>query len=151
MKIPYIVMKKSAMCQQSRISILSNEMIRRLSNCNWMERDTTEKRKVIEQYVVELKKSGYGRMESKEVILCGMKGWKTKMERRELEGRMYRNGRSTLAGRCKKKLTAKTNWYKKRRVEEDGKDQEDRKKKYQYRKREDDGRKANNNKKEGNS
>ena len=68
-----------------------------------MERDIVEKRKVIEQYVGELKQSGYGRMESREVILCGMKGWKTKMERRELEGKMFRSGRSTLVGRCKKK------------------------------------------------
>ena len=43
MKIPFIVMKKSAMDQQQRISILSNEMIRRLSNYDWMEKSKVEK------------------------------------------------------------------------------------------------------------
>ena len=119
MKIPYVVMKKSAMCQQQRISILSNEMVRRLSNCEWKNKSTIEKKVVIEQYTAELKVSGYSRKEAKEVILCGMKGWKSKMGRREKEGgKLYRSAKSTLQARCKKNLTEKTTWYKRKKNEE---------------------------------
>ena len=80
MKIPFVVIKRSAMSQ--RISILFNEVVRRLTNCEWKEKKVEEKKEVIEQYVTELKMSEYSRKEVKEVVLCGMKGWKTKMERR---------------------------------------------------------------------
>ena len=32
MRTPYVIMKRSAMCEHQRMSILSNELIRRLSN-----------------------------------------------------------------------------------------------------------------------
>ena len=93
-----------------------------------------EKLRVIEQYTTELKKSEYGRMEAKEVILCGMKGWKTKMGRRQKEGKMYRSARSTLVSRCKRKLTAKTTWYKKKKGMEN--EEEEKREKYLYRRKE---------------
>ena len=75
-------------------------------------------------------------MESKEVILCGMKGWKTKMGRRQKEGKMYRSARSTLVSRCKRKLTAKTTWYKKKKGMEDENEEEEKREKYLYRRKE---------------
>ena len=79
-----------------------------------------EKVKVIEQYTVELKKSEYGRLEVKEILLCGMKVWKTKMERSEKEGKLYRSAKSTLVSRCKSKLTAKTTWLVQEKEKERG-------------------------------
>ena len=55
----------------------------------------------------------------KEVVISGMKGWKSKMKRRVLTGRMYRSAKSTLPTRCRKKLTEKTSWYRKRKRMED--------------------------------
>ena len=37
---------------------------------------------------------------------------------RQFGGDFYRSARSTLAGRCKKKLMEKTSWYKRRRKSE---------------------------------
>ena len=47
------------------------------------------------------------------MISSGLLGWKRKIKRREdAREAFYRSARSTLPGRCKKKLTEKTNWYK---------------------------------------
>ena len=73
MKIDYIVMERSAMGRQQKLSILSNELIRRLSKCDLKKRDPSERIKVIEQYVRELKKSEYKRVDVREIVLCGMK------------------------------------------------------------------------------
>ena len=41
------------------------------------------------------------------------------MKRRVLAGRMYRSAMSTLPTMCRKKLTEKTSWYRKRKRVED--------------------------------
>ena len=123
MKTPYVVMMRSAMSQPQKFSILTNELIRRLSNTDYKDKNVEEKLKVINQFTRELKQSEYGRLEVKEIIVSGMKGWMKKMERRLETGKLYRSGKSTLAQRCKKKLTAKTSWYKGRRKDkEEGND-----------------------------
>ena len=79
MKTLYVVMKRWAMAQPQKISILVNEMIRRLSNTDYQEKDMEEKKVVMNQYTRELKQSGYTRKEVKEIVCCGMLGWKKKM------------------------------------------------------------------------
>ena len=54
----------------------------------------TEAIKVMETYTRELKMSGYSRMEIKEILTSGIKGVKSKMERRKQQGRMYRNAKA---------------------------------------------------------
>ena len=87
MKTDFIVMQRSAMSQQQKYSILSNEMIRRLSNTDFKLSNLDEKIKVIDQYTAELKKSEYSRLETKEIIISGIKGWKKKMSSREQKGK----------------------------------------------------------------
>ena len=67
----------------------------------------------MEEYIQMLVTSGYDRRQTKEAIVSGIRGWKSKIRRREEEGKnFYRTAASTLSSRYKKKLTAKTNWYK---------------------------------------
>ena len=123
MKTQYITMKRSAMAQTQKMSILSNEMVRRLSNINHLGVEKEEILKVGEQFIRELKVSGYNRKEAREIVVSGMTGWQRKIKRREEDGgEMYKNARSTLPKRCRKKLLEKTNWYKKRKrdSEDDG-------------------------------
>ena len=47
MKTPFVVMKRSAMAQQQNMSILSNEVIRRLSNTNHKRQDRRETKMVM--------------------------------------------------------------------------------------------------------
>ena len=113
------------MSEQQRMSILSNELIRRLSNVQItiMGEEMTG---IVEHYTQQLKMSGYDRKQSKEIICCGVVGWKRKVQRREREGRgFYRHAKSTLRQRNKKKLLAKTTWFRdKRKREEDAEEDE---------------------------
>ena len=119
MKTPYVIMKRSAMSQHSKVSILSNEIVRRLSNINHKMIPTKEIEEVVEVFICEMKTSGYERAETKEIVVSGITGWQRKMKRREEEGRIYnRSARSTLSIRCRNKLLEKTSWYKAKRKRE---------------------------------
>ena len=108
------------------MSILANELIRRLSNINDKENTIEEKIKVVEILIKQLKTSGYNRKKSREAITSGIVGWKRKHQRRKDQGiDFYRSAKSTLGQRCKKKLTDKKTWYKSKRKREDGDEFED--------------------------
>ena len=101
------------MGDQQRHSILANELIRRLSNTEHEKNDTEETSKIIETFIQQLKSSGYNRKQAREIVVAGLLGWKRKIKRRKDDGQeFYRNAKSTLATRCRKKLLEKTSWYK---------------------------------------
>ena len=103
MKTPYVIMKRSAISQHQKISILSNELVRRVSNTNHKNETMELAAKVTEKFTKEMKFSGYSRVEIKEVIASGLLGWKRKIKRREdAKEAFYRSAGSTLPGRCKK-------------------------------------------------
>jgi hypothetical protein len=56
----------------------------------------------------------------REAVISGIKGWKTKIVRRKAEKKgFYRHAASTMSQRYRKKLTAKTTWYKISKKKED--------------------------------
>ena len=59
------------------------------------------------------------------MVVCGLTGWKRKLERRKETG-MYRSAKSTLVGGCRRKLLAKTSWYKKKRKRDEEDEKEER-------------------------
>ena len=75
MKTQYTVMQRSAMSEHQRMAILSNELVRRLST---VHRDVVEEEigGVIETYISQLKTSGYGRKQTREIVICGVVGWR---------------------------------------------------------------------------
>ena len=120
MKTPFVIMEPSAMGEQQRHQILANELIRRLSNTNIDKPDVEERTTIIETYTQQLKSSGYSRKQSREIVVSGVVGWKRKVKRRETDGLdFYRSAKSTLAGRCRKKLLEKETWFKAKRKRED--------------------------------
>ena len=125
MRTPFTVMKRSAMAQQQRFSILSNEGIRRMNKTEWTHCKQQELEAVLNQYTLELKQSEYPREEVREIISCSIKGWKNKTKRRLTTGnkKIYRSAASTLVTRCRKKLTEKTSWYKRKHAR-DGKEED---------------------------
>ena len=128
MKNQLTVMQRSAMSEHQRMAILSNEMVRRLSN---IHRDVVEEELtgVVEQYIKQLKTSGYGRKQTREIIVCGIVGWRRKLERRENEGKgQYLAAKDTLARRTEAKLLEKTTWFK----GNEKRKQENRDSKFQY-------------------
>ena len=54
MRTPYVIMKRSAMSEHQRISILSNKLIRRLSNVT-ISIVQEEMHEIIEHYITQLK------------------------------------------------------------------------------------------------
>ena len=129
MKSQFTIMRRSAMSEQQKASILSNELVRRLSN---IHRDVLEEElePVIEHFIQQLKNSGYERKQAKEVVVCGVVGWRRKLERREKAGHnQFRTAKETLEERTSNQLLEKTNWFKeksnKRKIEE-------KESKYQY-------------------
>ena len=120
MKVKIVTMKNSAMSQQQKCSILSNEVVRRLSKINVSKIDRIEVIEVMNNFTQEMKNSGYERKEAMEIIKSGMIGWKRKLQRRSKEDQgFYRSAASTVCQRYKKKLLEKTNWYRKRKREEE--------------------------------
>ena len=123
MKTPFLIMQRSAMGESQKVSILSNELVRRLSNVNYGWVENEEIIRVVEQFIKQMKSSGYGIKQSREITICGLKGWKNKRERREKEGTdFYREGKNTLKSRVRKKLTERENWYKEKEREKEGKE-----------------------------
>ena len=64
--------------------------------------------RVTEQFIQMPVTNVYGRKQPREDLVCGIRGWKSKIRRREEEGKVF----YTPASRFRKKLTAKTSWYK---------------------------------------
>jgi hypothetical protein len=113
MRTPYVTMRRSAMGDQQKYSILANDLVRRLSNININRVSQEEIMRIIEDFIQMLVTSGYERNQAREIIVSGVRGWKNKRQRREDNGQdFYRSAASSLLSRYKKKLTARTSWYK---------------------------------------
>ena len=113
MKTPFIVMSRSAAPQQQKFQVLSNEVTRRLLNINKEENNQQELNRVIDKFTQEAKNSGYSRNTAKEMIISGIRAWKSRLQRRKEQGQeYYRPARKSLAARTRKKLLSRENWYK---------------------------------------
>ena len=113
----FCVMEASAMSWNAKRATLSQETVRRMMNTS--ELVTQEERNVVlENFLSKMEKSGYSRRQRREILMSGLKGYETKKRKAEEQGReIHRSGAATLTQRYRKKLTAKTNWYKKKQGE----------------------------------
>ena len=79
---------------------------------------------LINKYTQQLRNSGYGWSQAKEIIVSGIRGFRSRFERRMRENGVYfRTAKSTLRGRVRKKLLEKTTWYKQKKNKNDEKEQ----------------------------
>ena len=122
MKTPFLLIKRSAISQHQRCSILANELVRRLSNVDVEKVDRKEITIVIEQFTKQLKNSEYSCKEARNHVVDGIRGWKNKIERRKREEQpFYRLAKNTLHTRVKKKLMEKETWYRTENKKEEDK------------------------------
>ena len=120
MKTQLVLMRRSAMGENQRMDILSNELVRRISNIG-ENIPLGEVIDTIDNFTRQLKNSEYERKQIKNIIVSGMRGFQNKQERRKRAGeKFYRLAEDTLVTRTKKKLTEKTNWFRKRKKKEIG-------------------------------
>ena len=130
MKSPLVIGEASAMSDHQKFSILSNEVIRRMSNISDSDKISQKERvDIINKFTRELKSSGYTRRRAREIVVCGLLGLERKGIRRKREGQSFhRKGKNTLHKRNLQKLNGKSSWFKNKPVD---KDEEKQKKKKQ--------------------
>ena len=113
MKTPLVLMARSAMSSQQKVQILSNELTRRIFNINQENNGLEEYKKVINRMTQEMKNSEYNYSTTRQVVISGIRGLRTRMEMRTRKGQeKYRLGATTVKARERKKLLAKESWYK---------------------------------------
>ena len=123
MSSPYCITEQSAMPESAKVASLSQDLVRRMQNTSeglaQMNRNL-----VIEKYIKKLNISGYKKKEIKVIIEAGLKGYETKLSksRRNNTG-MHRDARSTIGSRYLKKLTAKTDWFKSKKKDDENKEE----------------------------
>ena len=101
------------MSYQQKFQILSNELVRRMSNIQIEEIAHKEILEKIEQFIGELKNSEYSQKQSREIVTSGLRGWKTKMRKRKRQNiPFYRVAQETVDQRLQKQLTERESWYK---------------------------------------
>ena len=102
MKTQLVLMRRSAMGETQRMDILSNELVRRLSNVGLgiPEQEVIE---IIDKYIKQLKNSEYERRQIKNIIVSGLRGYKNKIDRRKSAGEdFHRRAEDTLTTRTRK-------------------------------------------------
>ena len=107
MRAQVLTMKRSSQSEQSKYSILVNELTRRFEV---MDKDISvaEKTEIVDHYTQQLRNSGYSSDQIRDIVQSSLKG----MLRKEIINRnrenRYRSGESTLEEREKKKLLEST-------------------------------------------
>ena len=120
MNSPYVIMERSAMPQQVKITSMVQEVIRRKRNFSRMVPEEEVKWEM-SRFCAKMKRSGYSEGVRRDVLLSGIKGYE-KMLRNEREGRrkLYRKQEEGKELRWAMKIKGKETWYKQRKREEGG-------------------------------
>ena len=115
----YCQMETAAISYNSKRASLAQEVVRRMMNTS--EGVEMERRiEILETFSRKMKRSGYSRDQRKEIVQSGLTGYERKLRNAKREGReLHRDARSTIGLRYRKKILAKTSWYKARQKEEE--------------------------------
>ena len=120
MKTQYVIMERSGMSNTQKYQILSNELVRRMSNIQVGKIPHTEVLAKIEEFTGELKNSEYTRKQAREIIISGLRGWKNKIRKRKRKKQpFYRLAQEIVDERLHKELTEKETWYEEREDNEE--------------------------------
>ena len=107
-----VVMEKSTIPIKTKISTLSQEVLRRMRNTS---RNVKKERReeILTEFMKKLKRSGYNAKTRREILIAGMKGY-MRLVKEEEEGRrrVNRPRWEGATSRRYKKLGGKGNWYK---------------------------------------
>ena len=109
------VQRRTAMGEDTKIQIVSNDLVRRLKN-NSEDLGQGAKVEIVDNYTQKLRNSGYTREQLKKIISNGITGYEGRRRRCLKEGRfMHRTSVNSQGARIRKKLLAKSNWFKKKK------------------------------------
>ena len=123
MKNQVLVMERSALGRQQVMSIMTNEVRRRVEVIG-DKVSQVEANEIIDKYTQQLVNSGFNWKQCRDIIVSGLKGQKRKIEKIRSKGKpIYRSGQSSLLKRVNKSLLEKYNWF--RKVEEESDEEEE--------------------------
>ena len=111
-----MMMERSAIGDQAKYNIMSNELRRRLEVLSEGLTEA-EVNGVINRYIQQLTNSGYSWKQQREIIVSALKGHvrRESAQIKNGEKTRYRSGQSSLRSRVEKKLTEKYNWFRRRK------------------------------------
>ena len=114
-----MVPKRSALNENSKMQILANDLVRRLSHTD-VRQEYKTLGEVIDQFGHKILTSGYSLTQTRKIILDGLRGWDRKRTKRlEDKGYLFRTNKESLRTRIEKKLVGKTSWFKSKRLKKD--------------------------------
>ena len=117
-------MNASSQSEKSKISILVNELNRRLAMID-TEVEEEERVEIVDHFCKQLQNSGYSRDQIIEIVLSSLKGRKKKEEEIKNRGRnRFQSAAETLNERTRRKLLEAHSWYKDKIIEEERRDEE---------------------------
>ena len=113
---PVTVRKESALEENSKVQILSNNLIRMYYNTR-EESSTEVKTKIIDDYARKLLTSGYKLDQIRRIVLGGIRGYEGKLRRSRELGRksLHKSAKESQGARHRGKLLGKSTWFKGRR------------------------------------
>ena len=112
MRSQVLLMERSAMSAQSKYSIMTNELRRRLEVLH-DKIEVREKLEIVNKYTQQLVNSGYGRNQIKEIIVSAFRGYERKVKERKKAGKpKFRHSHESVNERTRKKLIENTTWFK---------------------------------------
>ena len=102
------------MAYENKLSILSNEVVRRLLNTSEAVSQES-KDTILNDFVLKMLRSGYSVSQCRDIMISGIRYYNAKVSRANQSGiKVHRSAQLSLGARLKKKITAKTSWYKPR-------------------------------------
>ena len=113
-----VVQKRTAMGENLKVQILTAEVIRRLANTA----DGVDKEdyaEIVDRIAQKMMNSGYGEDQTRRIIVAGIKGWRSKVDRCSKDGtKLRRTARDSQEQRERDKLLGKTNWLREQKSRE---------------------------------
>ena len=105
------VQKNTAMAENPKIQILSNDLVRRFKNTS-PELGREQYSIIIDGYAQKLINSGYSTTQTRRILINGIRGYHSKVLRCREDGRrLHRTAQESSGSRIKKKLLSKANWF----------------------------------------
>ena len=124
MRSQILTMAASSQSEKSKISILINELNRRLAMMD-DEVDEEERIAIVDHFTKQLINSGYSESQIMDFIICSLKGRSRKEEMIRKRGKKFESAAETLSDKTRKKLLEASSWYKDRRKVDDSTENED--------------------------
>ena len=105
------MLEMSAMTESSKIASLSQDLVRRMLHTD-SKTSQSRRNEIVDSFTDKLKRSGYKKSQIIEIAKSGLKCFMRKVRSAEKSGLgLHRSSGSTLESRHRKKILAKTTWF----------------------------------------